>query len=209
MHLYLRLNFHPMNFRSILARLIVAGALTFVAAPSARAEDAPQPKPDTQPEAKPEAKDEAAPTSNVAGIALPEAAPHARRVLDKAAVEGLSAQLKKLAARVNIPLGTPEVLAWSGEEYKRPEAKNLVAGVISALKDAGFAYLPMGEPMPAEGSTTTLFTANNDKTKQMLMGYWVEADNMLVLVWAGLEEPEADAFPGQPAPPAKPAQPVN
>lgn len=196
-----------MKTRSIFSMLCAASALSIaLSMPPARAQDPaqPEPKPQAPAEPKPETPDDAAKyedaaTSSVVGIALPQGAPPPQRVLEKAAVAALSGQLKNLAARANIPLGAPEVLSWSGAQYKRENARDLVAGVTSALKDAGFAYRTLGAPLPAEGSTTTLFTANNDDKKKMLMGYWVEADNMLVLVWAGLQEPDADAFPAQPA----------
>lgn len=188
-----------MNLCSILALSLLA----FAGAPYAHAQEPAPAKPEAKEEAKPEekpeaeAKEEEASVSRVANIALPQSEPKARRVIEKAAVEGLSGQLKKLARQAGIPLGAPEVLAWSGEGYKREEAKTLVAAMTSALKEAGFAYRAIGGPLPAQGSTTTLFSANKDDKKSMLMGYWVEADNMLVLVWAALENPDAEAFPGQ------------
>jgi hypothetical protein len=195
-----------MNFRPILS-LLLAGALSLPIT-HARAQE-PAAPPVAPVEAPVTETDEPAADSKAAGIVLPETVPKARRVLLKSAVDTLSAQLTMLAKNAGIPLGAPEVLSWGGPDYKPEQAKDVIAKMTEALKADGFDYRQMGKSVPAEGSTTTIFTANNDKKQSMLLGYWVEGEQMLVLVWGALEEPGADAFPGQPAPPAQPKAPAK
>jgi hypothetical protein len=142
-------------------------------------------------EAEANANSEEAPDSKVAEIALTSA----RRVTDPEAVTQLSAQLKAMGKQARLPLGPPEVLSWTGKDFKREQGRELSAAVVKTLKEKGYVYGLLGAPLPAEGSTTTVFTATNDEQKRMLVGYWVESDFMLLLVWSRIQ----DAAPAEKA----------
>lgn len=128
------------------------------------------------------AKSETAATSSLAGIALPQGA---ERVLDARTIEEYTAPLDTLAAGLESPMRVQatEVLAWGGDGYRRENGRRVIAQVQASLQKVGLQAQPAGEPQSVQGNTLSFFVAGPSHQRKALVGYWLEADQLLVLAW--------------------------
>lgn len=133
--------------------------------------------------AKPaDVQSEAAATSKLAGIALPQGA---ERILDNKTVKESTAPLGALAAGLESPMQVQatEVLGWGGDNYRREQGRRIIAQVQASLQKAGLPTQPVGEPQSAQGNTISFFVAGSAQQQKALVGYWVEGEQLLMLVW--------------------------
>jgi hypothetical protein len=121
-------------------------------------------------------------TSKLAGIALP---PGAERILDAKTVKESTTPLSTIAAGLNTPtqVQATEVLAWGGAGYKREKSRAIIAQVQTDLQKTGFQTQKVGGPQSAQGNTLSFFVAGSAQQKKALVGYWLENDQLLMLVW--------------------------
>ena len=125
---------------------------------------------------------EPAATSKLAGIALPQGA---ERVLDSKSIQESTAPLGALAAGLKPPMrmqGT-EVLGWGGAGYRRETGRWVIAQVQASLQKAGLPAQAVGEPRDAQGNILSFFVAGSAQQGKALVGYWVEGEQLLMLVW--------------------------
>jgi hypothetical protein len=121
-------------------------------------------------------------TSKLAGIALPTGA---SRIVDAKTVKESVEPLRTIAANLETPvqLQATEVLAWGGTGYKRESGTKIITTVQAALQAAGFQTIKIGEPQNAQGSIISFFLTGATQKKKALLGYWLESDTLLMLVW--------------------------
>ena len=159
------------NINVIARALLLALVLVSAAAPRVSA-------------SRPDIQSETASTSKLAGIALPQGA---ERILDAKAIQESTAPLGALAAGLNAPLQVQatEVLGWGGDgsDYRRENGRRIIAQVQAALQKAGLPAQQVGEPQSAQGNTISFFIAGSAQQKKSLVGYWLEGDQVLMLVW--------------------------
>jgi hypothetical protein len=121
-------------------------------------------------------------TSKLAGIALPAGA---SRIVDAKTVKQSVEPLRTIAANLETPvqLQATEVLAWGGTGYKRESGTKIITTVQAALQAARFQTIKVGEPQNAQGSIISFFLTGATQQKKALLGYWLESDTLLMLVW--------------------------
>jgi hypothetical protein len=127
-------------------------------------------------------RSEAAATSRLVGIALPQGA---ERVTDARTVREYRAPLDTLTAGLNPPTqvqGT-EVLGWGGAGYRRENGRRIMAQVEAAMEKAGIPAQRAGEPQSVRGNTLSFFIAGSAQQRKALVGYWLEGEQVLMLVW--------------------------
>jgi hypothetical protein len=141
---------------------------------------------------RPDVESETAATSKLAGIALPQGA---ERILDARAVAESTAPLGALAAGLDAPMRmqATEVLGWGGggSNYRRENGRRIIAEVQAALQKAGLPAQQVGEPQRAQGNTISFFVAGSARQKRALVGYWLEGDQLLMLVWGQFARTDA------------------
>jgi hypothetical protein len=125
---------------------------------------------------------ETATTSKLAGIALPRGA---ERITDANAVAESTAPLGTLAAGLDSPaqVQATEVLGWGGAGYRREGGRKIIAQVQTSLQRAGLQAQAVGEPQNVQGNTLSFFVAGSAQQRKALVGYWLEGDQLLMLVW--------------------------
>ncbi|HJQ32485.1 MAG TPA: carboxypeptidase-like regulatory domain-containing protein [Pyrinomonadaceae bacterium] len=125
---------------------------------------------------------ETAATSRLAGIALPRGA---ERITDAKAVEESTAPLGTIAAGLDAAtqMQATEVLGWGGAGYRRESGRQIIAQVQAALQKAGLQTQAVGEPQNVQGNTLSFFVAGSAQQRKALVGYWLEGEQLLMLVW--------------------------
>ncbi|MBV9928572.1 MAG: carboxypeptidase regulatory-like domain-containing protein [Acidobacteria bacterium] len=128
------------------------------------------------------AQSENAATSRLAGIALPRGA---ERILDAKTVAESTAPLGTIAAGLDseTQVQATEVLGWGGTGYRREDGRRIIAEVQASLKGAGLQTQTVGEPQRAQGNIISFFVAGSARQKKAFVGYWVEGDQLLMLIW--------------------------
>jgi hypothetical protein len=167
------------NFRvrARVAAVVIAAALLSVAVPLITAGCAT-------------AQSETAATSKLASIALPQGA---ERILDAKAVEESTAPLGALAAGLEAPMQVQatEVLGWGGSGYRRENGRRIIAQVQASLQKAGLPTQTVGEPQNVQGNTLSFFIAGSAQQRKALVGYWLEGEQLLMLVWGQFTRTDA------------------
>jgi len=82
---------------------------------------------------------------------------------------------------VQLPRGQTEVMAWSGGDYSKASAAELMAEVAATLSGAGWRY----EANEEQGEGLIPFTATRSAEKK-IVGYWAPTEDALILVWTVL-----------------------
>lgn len=122
---------------------------------------------------------EVAQTSKLTGISLP---PKTGRILNAQNIAQFIKPITEMAAQSGGKVAASEVLGW-GSGTSRSDVEEQVS---SALKQRGFTYGVLGETTQPETGTLRLFQVSKAQPKSVLLGYWVESNDAVLLVWSRL-----------------------
>jgi len=121
---------------------------------------------------------ESAPNSAITEASLPAGA---LRILPASVPSEIDQGLKKIVAAGDgkIVQGDSEVLAWTGANYKKGSAANLMQQVQSNLLAKGWTY-EVGE----RNDDITVFSVLRDTPKrQGILGFFAATDDAMILAW--------------------------
>jgi hypothetical protein len=118
-------------------------------------------------------------TSKLTGVALPA---KAVRILENSVPADLTSILTAImqAAGPKVQQGRTEVLAWTGNGYKKAQAPQLMSQVAKSLQEAGWQY---DITQQASGEFTMVTALRTVPTRKALIGFWMPGDDALLLAW--------------------------
>lgn len=122
---------------------------------------------------------ELAANSSLTGTSLPEGAV---RISEQSVPAEIKNALAKFVAAGagKIRQGDSEVLAWAGGGYRKSDAARLIRQLESGLRADGWAYEVAGK----EDQVVVFNLFKASPTRRAVIGFYVPADDALVLAWA-------------------------
>lgn len=150
---------------------------------------------------------ELASESRLAGITLPD---ETFRMSDEATVNQLMSPIQEVGKQFKNTIREREVFAWADPAKRAPKVK---AEILGKLKNAGFNASDLGDPVKTEAGALRFFAARKDQPRKVLLGYWVDNKDALILSWASMDKDDPDnpaepPAPKEPPAPADPEQPA-
>jgi hypothetical protein len=122
---------------------------------------------------------EMAQTSKLTGVALP---PKTGRILNAQNIAQFVKPINEMASQSSGKITGSEVLGWGSGTHRSVVEEQLT----SALKQKGFTYGLLGETTREETGTLRLFQVSKAQPKTVMLGYWVESNDAVLLVWSRL-----------------------
>ena len=117
-------------------------------------------------------------SSNIVKVWLPSGA---EKVLPESVPAEMSAMLEKIVADKGQGKWKPydtEVLIWKGADFKKTGAAAIIGRLTGRIKTAEWQY----EPGKAE-SGMTIFTVREDATGNIVVGFYIAAEDGLLWAW--------------------------
>jgi hypothetical protein len=122
---------------------------------------------------------ERATTSKLTGISLP---PETGRILNAQNVAQFVRPIQEMAAQSRGKVAASEVLGWgSGTDQSEIQEQ-----ISSALSQKGLTYAALGETTQEGTGTLRLFQVSRTQPKTVILGYWIESSDAVLLVWSRL-----------------------
>lgn len=122
---------------------------------------------------------EMASTSKLTGISLP---PKTGRILSTQNVAQFVKPIHEMAAASRGKVAASEVLGWG----RGTDQSAIQEQITSALQQKGFTYGALGETTQEGTGTLRLFQVSRTQPKTVMLGYWIENSDAVLLVWSRL-----------------------